>query len=165
MQPYIVQKRCKGTACMETQPHQVGQPVGKDVAWTLRQMLVHSANHYAPLVWQQYTGSYADTWLVPGYKVSAKTGTSDIPDGKGGYKGTVIGSVLGLAPSDNSRYAVLVKIDEPKDNAFGLVAAIPTFQLVVEQLLRYDHVPPDPNLVDPGQQIGLISQKAEAKQP
>jgi cell division protein FtsI (penicillin-binding protein 3) len=165
MQPYVVQKRCKGTACQVTQPRQVGQPVGKDVAWTVRQMLIHSANHYAPLVWQPYTGSYADTWLVPGYKVSAKTGTSDIPDGKGGYKGTVIGSVLGLAPSDDARYAVLVKIDEPKDNAFGLVAAVPTFQSVVEQLLRYDHVPPDPGLVDPGQQIGLISQKEAQQQP
>ena len=165
MQPYIVQKRCKGTACEVTQPRQVGQPVGKDVAWTVRQMLINSANNYAPLVWQPYTGSYANTWLVPGYKVSAKTGTSDIPDGKGGYKGTVIGSVLGLAPAEDSRYAVLVKIDEPKDNAFGLVAAIPTFQLVVEQLLRYAHVAPDPGLVDPGQQIGLISQKEEQKQP
>ena len=154
MQPYIVQKRCHGDICETTQPKQVGQPIEPGVAWTIRRMLVKAANHYAPVVWGPRTGSYADTWLVPGYQVTAKTGTSSIPDGHGGYGDGTIGSVVGLAPAENARYAVLVKIDRPKDDIWGVSTAIPVYQSIVEQLLRYERIAPDPGLVGPGQLIG-----------
>lgn len=155
MRPYIVQKRCHGDVCDSTQPQLMGQPIEPGVAWTVRRMLVNSANHYAPVVWGPITGSYADTWLVPGYQVCAKTGTSSIPDGHGGYGDGTIGSVVGLAPAESARYAVLVKIDRPKDDIWGVSTAIPVYQAIVDQLLRYDRLAPDPGLVGPGQAAGM----------
>jgi len=155
MQPYIVQKRCHGDVCTTTQPKQIGQPIEPGVAWTIRRMLVNSANHYAPIIWGPITGSYADTWLVPGYEVSAKTGTSSIPDGHGGYTDGTIGSVVGLAPAENARYAIIVKIDRPKDDIWGVSTAVPVYQAIVDQLLRYDRLAPDPTLVGPGQAAGM----------
>jgi len=131
-----------------------GQPIERSVAWTIRRMLVTSANHYAPVVWGPTTGSYADQWLVPGYQVAAKTGTSSIPIEGGGYDPSyTIGSVLGFAPAENARYVVLVKIDRPKDDIWGVTTAIPVYYNVVDQLLRYEKIPPDPSLVSEGQTI------------
>jgi len=155
MRPYLVQKRCRGDDCVVTQPKQVGQPVEPAVAWTVRRMLIHSANHYSPVVWGPVTGSYADTWLVPGYEVGAKTGTSSIPDGRGGYDQTgTIGSVVGLSPAENARYAILVKIDRPRDDIWGVATAIPVYQAIVEQLMRYERIQPSPAFVGPGQTPG-----------
>jgi cell division protein FtsI/penicillin-binding protein 2 len=154
MRPYIVERVCEddGERCTETQPVEVGRPIEPGVAWTVRRMLVNAANHYAPVVWGPRTGSYADQWLVPGYQVGAKTGTSSIPLPGGGYDPSyTIGSVLGFAPAEEARYAVLVKIDRPKDDIWGVATAIPVFYNIIDQLMRYERIPPDPALVSPGQ--------------
>jgi cell division protein FtsI (penicillin-binding protein 3) len=154
MRPYIIERVCEdeGERCTETQPVEAGRPIDPGVAWTVRRMLVNAANHYAPVVWGPRTGSYADQWLVPGYQVGAKTGTSSIPLPGGGYDPNfTIGSVLGFAPAEGARYVVLVKIDRPKDDIWGVVTAIPVFYNVIDQLMRYERIPPDPALVSPGQ--------------
>ncbi len=177
MQPYMVQRRCwrseeapasivaqaeaaPATAatpiggeqtdqvCETIAPTPVGQVVEQGVAWTIRRMLVHSANHYAPIVW----GGYADKWLVPGYEVCAKTGTASIPLPEGGYDSQhVIGSVLGFAPAEDARYVVLVKIDRPKKDAWGLATSVPVFYEIVRQLMQYEQIPPNPELYSAGQ--------------
>ena len=129
-----------------------GRPIEKGVAGTVRRMLVNAANHYAPVVWGPQTGDYSDQWLVPGYQVAAKTGTSSIPLEGGGYDPSyTIGSVLGFAPAEGARYVVLVKIDRPKDDIWGVGTAIPVFYKVMDELLRYEKIPPDPGLISPGQ--------------
>lgn len=157
MRPYIVQKRCHGDVCEETQPQQVGQPISPEVAASVRRMLIASANNYAQVVWGPLTGVYKDTWLVPGFEVCAKTGTSTVPNGRGGFEDWTIGSVAGIAPAENARYAILVKIDHPKDDIWGVSTAIPVYQAIADQLLRYDRLPPDPNKVGAGQTIGMIT--------
>lgn len=176
MRPYVVEERCwnktQGTdgaqqetiageetlvedgeqMCVETQPEEMGQVVEPGVAWTIRRMLARSANHYAPIVWQTQTGSFADQWLVPGYEVGAKTGTASIPLPEGGYDPYhVIGSVVGIAPTEQARYVVLVKVDRPQGDAWGLATAVPAFHNIVEQLMRYERIPPNPVLTSPGQ--------------
>jgi cell division protein FtsI/penicillin-binding protein 2 len=154
MKPFIVERSCdsSGQSCVETQPVELGRAVEPGVAWTIRRMLVNSANHYAPVVWAAQTGSYSDQWLVPGYQVGAKTGTSSIPIPGGGYDPSyTIGSVLGFAPAEQAKYTVLVKIDRPKDDIWGVSTAIPVYYKVVDQLMRYERIPPDPALFSPGQ--------------
>lgn len=154
MQPYIVEEICEAdnTSCTRTEPIVAGRPVEPGVAWTIRRMLVHSANHYGPVVWAATTGNWDDQWLVPGYQVGAKTGTSSIPLEGGGYDPSfTIGSVLGFGPADDAHFVVLVKIDRPKDDIWGVGTAIPVFQRVMAELLRYERIPPDPALVSPGQ--------------
>lgn len=152
MQPYLVEKKCTRDVCEETTPKLVNQPIDRGVAWTVRRMLVNSANHYANVVWGERTGDYGDAWLVPGFQVGAKTGTASIPDGNGGLEPYVIGSVLGFAPAEDARYAVLVKIDRPQKDPWGLLSSIPVYQRVVDQLMRYERLAPDMALVSPGQE-------------
>jgi cell division protein FtsI (penicillin-binding protein 3) len=154
MKPYVVEEVCEAdnTNCKTTTPTVAGRPVEQGVAWTIRRMLVHSANHYAPVVWGPITGDYSDQWLVPGYEVAAKTGTSSIPLEGGGYDPSyTIGSVLGFGPADGAHFVVLVKIDRPKDDIWGVGTAIPVFQKVMAELLRYERIPPDPALKSAGQ--------------
>lgn len=152
MKPYIVEQMCEADECTPTQPTAVRQVVDPGVAWTVRRMLVNSANHYSPVVWAPRNGNWGDQWLVPGYQVGAKTGTSSIPIEGGGYDPNyTIGSVLGFAPAEDARYAVLVKIDRPKDDIWGVGTAIPMFYNVVEKLMDYARVPPDGGLISPGQ--------------
>ena len=159
MKPYIVEQRCQADRCIDTTPTKTGQPIDQGVAWTIRRMLVNSANHYAPVVWAAKTGNQSDQWLVPGYQVAAKTGTSSIPLANGGYdESYTIGSVLGFAPAEDARYVVLVKIDRPKDDIWGITTAIPVYYRIVDQLLRYEKIRPDPALASPGQEIpGMTS--------
>ncbi|GAB4176736.1 MAG: penicillin-binding protein 2 [Roseiflexaceae bacterium] len=161
MRPYIVERRCHADACIETQPKVMGQPIKPEVARTVRMMLVDSANHYAPVVWAERTGSYEDTWLVPGYKVAAKTGTSTVPNGRGGFEDWTIGSVAGLVPAEQPRYAVLVKIDHPKDDIWGVSTAIPVYQVIASRLVTYERIAPDPALYGPGQTPDLAAQDAQ----
>lgn len=152
MQPHIIEQICEGDECTATEPTEVRRVLDPGVAWTVRRMLVNAANHYAPVVWAPQTGNWGDQWLVPGYQVGAKTGTSSIPIPGGGYDPSyTIGSVLGFAPAEDARYAVLVKIDRPKDDIWGVGTAIPVFYNVVDHLMRYARVPPDPGLFSPGQ--------------
>lgn len=152
MQPYIVEQRCQDGECVTTEPTVKAQVVDPGVAWTVRRMLVQSANHYAPVVWASQTGSYADQWLVPGYQVAAKTGTASIPLPGGGYDPNyTIGSVLGFAPAEDTRYVVLVKVDRPKDDIWGVGTAIPLYYRVVDQLMRHERIAPDPQLFSAGQ--------------
>jgi cell division protein FtsI (penicillin-binding protein 3) len=84
--------------------------------------------------------------------VGAKTGTASIPLPGGGYDPNyTIGSVLGFAPAEDARFAVLVKVDRPKDDIWGVRTAIPLYYRVVEQLMRHERIPPEPGLYSPGQ--------------
>jgi cell division protein FtsI (penicillin-binding protein 3) len=149
MKPYIVEKICHADNCSATQPQQVGQPIDAQVARTIREMIVKSANGYVNAV-------KPDTlWLVPGFAVGAKTGTSQIPDGHGGYGDGTIGSVVGLAPIEHPRYAILVKVDYPKDDQWGVATALPVYRKIVEQLMRYERIAPDPSLAGPDQVPGV----------
>jgi cell division protein FtsI (penicillin-binding protein 3) len=152
MRPYVVEQQCKNDECVTTEPVEQGQVLDPGVAWTLRRMLVRSANHYAPVVWASQTNNWSDQWLVPGYQVGAKTGTSTIPLPGGGYDPSyTIGSVLGFAPAENARYAILVKVDRPKDDIWGVSTAIPLYYNIVDALMQHERLPPDPQLFSPGQ--------------
>jgi cell division protein FtsI/penicillin-binding protein 2 len=145
MQPYIVQQRCQDGNCQTTQPTVTRQVFDPAVCETVGQMLMHAANRYGGYYWGQVraTGNYSDQWLVPGYRVAAKTGTSSIPDGAGGYEHWTIGSVVGFAPVENARYTLLVKIDRPKDDIWGIGVAIPVYQEVMAELMRHSRIPPE----------------------
>lgn len=149
MQPHVVKQICKGTQCEDIAPRPIRRIVDQGVTDEIRTMLVENSLNYAPVVWGPLTGSYAKMPLVPGYRVTAKTGTSQIPlDGGYDANGT-IGSVVGWAPAEHPRIAVLVKVDRPKDDQWGLNTAIPIYQKVVSELMTYYRMPPNPDLIDP----------------
>lgn len=153
MRPYLVQRTCDTAGvCTETEPREQGRPISPEVAQSVRKMMMASANHYVNAV-------QPDTlWLVPGFQVGAKTGTSSIPDlVNGGYEDRTIGSVVGMAPIEAPRYAVLVKIDRPSDDIWGVRTALPVYRAVVAELMRYDRIAPNNDWVGSGQRPGVVN--------
>ncbi|NQV57459.1 MAG: penicillin-binding protein 2 [Rhodospirillales bacterium] len=85
----------------------------------------------------QGTGKKAE---LDGFRLGGKTGTADKPNGRGYSGRKVIASFVGVFPSENPRFVILVLIDEPKgtDETHGYVTggwvAAPVVQRVVRRL-------------------------------
>lgn len=79
---------------------------------------------------------------VSGYHLAGKTGTADIPQA-GGYtqKGTIAG-FCGYGPIEDPKFAILIKIDQPKDTPWAGEVAAPIFKSLAQQLLVYLKIPP-----------------------
>lgn len=78
---------------------------------------------------------------IDGYRVGAKTGTSEAPreDGSPGYQG-VTSSLIGMAPMENPRFIVAVVLQRPSQ-IFGIGNA-DVFRSVMSQTLHMYNVPP-----------------------
>jgi cell division protein FtsI (penicillin-binding protein 3) len=101
-----------------------------------------AANQTAAMLERVYLeGWLADEWEIPGYRVAAKTGTAQVPDGAGGYLSGYLVSVSGFAPADDPEFVVSVSFMNPvKMNSSA--ASAPVFQQVMSQVLKkYRTVP------------------------
>jgi stage V sporulation protein D (sporulation-specific penicillin-binding protein) len=80
---------------------------------------------------------------VPGYRIGAKTGTSQkLIDGQ--YSTTdVVGSMVSIAPVDDPKFVVLVVVDTPKVGEYGSTTAGPAVHEITEQILRYMNIKPE----------------------
>ena len=77
---------------------------------------------------------------VKGYKIAAKTGTSQKRDKEGNL---YIGSCVAFAPADDPQIAILVGIDEPSNGAYyGGVIAAPVVSNVLSEVLPYLNIEP-----------------------
>ncbi len=79
---------------------------------------------------------------VDGYRVGAKTGTSQSPcdDGTAGFCGFTA-SMVGMAPMDDPRFIVEVVLQRPKGSIYGISNG-PVFRSVMGQALRMFNVQP-----------------------
>jgi stage V sporulation protein D (sporulation-specific penicillin-binding protein) len=134
VKPQIIEKiiHADGTE-EETGVQEVRQVISEDSARKLALMLRS--------VVTQGHGKRAD---VPGYLVAGKTGTAQIAKtGERGYEeGVAVGSFAGFAPIDDAQFAVLVKIDNPKDVQWAESTAAPAFSKIMKFLLEYYGVEP-----------------------
>ncbi len=89
------------------------------------------------------TGGTGTRAQVPGFTVGGKTGTAQKVDTvTGGYSpDKFVSSFAGFAPADEPCLVVLITLDEPGGDAYGGLLAAPVFAQIVEQSLRYLHVP------------------------
>ena len=77
---------------------------------------------------------------VPGYKIAAKTGTSEVRDqadenGKFSYR---VGSCTAFAPADDPQIAALIVVDTPMcENKYGSVVAAPYIADLMDEVLPY----------------------------
>ena len=131
--PHIVEQIQHRDGKVETvQPKEIRQTVGPQAASQISGMMVR--------VVEAGAGKPAQ---VPGYRVAGKTGTAQIPDGRGGYEAnTTIGNFVGYAPVEDPRFVMLVKVDRPKGVTFAEESAAPTFGAMAKFLLSYYNVPP-----------------------
>jgi len=154
MWPHVVKETCNGTQCTAVKPRVVRRVLDQPVTDMVRGMLTKNSENYGASFWYWNGNQFFDQPLVPGYRVAAKTGTSQIAVNGGYDNNAVIGSVVGWAPSENPRISVLVKIDRPKKAQYGIEAAIPVYQRIVSKLMTHFRIPPDPHYVAEGQVIG-----------
>ena len=81
---------------------------------------------------------------IPGYEVAGKTGTAQKMDPATRRYSHAPGvlSFVGFAPADDPRLAMIVLLDEPKNEKWGSEAAAPIFAAIGREALRHMNVPP-----------------------
>ena len=81
---------------------------------------------------------------IAGYDVAGKTGTAQKldPATRRYSRNPGVLSFVGFAPADEPRLAMLVMLDEPKNEKWGSEAAAPIFSAIGGEVLRYLDVPP-----------------------
>lgn len=81
---------------------------------------------------------------VPGYYIGGKTGTAQVAktDGIGYEQDNTIGSFAGFGPVEDPKFAMVVRIDHPRDVVWAESTAAPLFGEIAEFLLQYFQVPP-----------------------
>ncbi|MBM5790134.1 penicillin-binding protein 2, partial [Candidatus Parcubacteria bacterium] len=81
---------------------------------------------------------------VPGYYIAGKTGTAQVArtDGIGYSHDKTIGSFAGFGPVENPRFAMVVRIDNPRGVVWAESTAAPLFGEMAQFLLQYFSIPP-----------------------
>ena len=135
MQPRLVRSTfdAEGRETRRFEAKAVRQVISPDTARTLSRLLVR--------VVDSGTGHFA---AIPGYAVGGKTGTAQKLDPATGRYSRAPGvlSFVGFAPADEPRFAMLVMLDEPKNEKWGSETAAPIFSAIGREILRYLEVPP-----------------------
>ncbi|MCX6762960.1 MAG: penicillin-binding protein 2 [Candidatus Moranbacteria bacterium] len=134
MKPHLVEKISYGDGHEEEiQPQKVRRVISKEASLDLARMLIS--------VVQNGHGKKAG---VPGYLVAGKTGTAQVPKkGGGGYEDNQhVGSFAGYAPAYDPKFAMLVKLDNPKNVDWAESSAAPTFGEMAKFLLDYYNIEP-----------------------
>ncbi|MDO8496313.1 MAG: penicillin-binding protein 2 [bacterium] len=132
MRPYIVDRIIKeGGKQIVVQPEVVGIPISEKTAIKLQSMLVSVVDNGF------------DKARIAGYDIAGKTGTAQIPDGRGSYSDEeFIHNFVGFAPAYDAKFAILIKMDRPKGIAFAADSLSPTFKEIASFLLNYYNIPP-----------------------
>lgn len=125
----------EGNVVERFEPEVINQPISAKASKELLSILEN--------VCENGTGKRA---RIPGYRVGGKTGTAQMVENGVYSSGNYIASFLGVAPIDDPRIVVLVKIEKPHPYWGGLVAG-PVFKAVAEPALWKLGVKPDPKLL------------------
>jgi cell division protein FtsI/penicillin-binding protein 2 len=134
MKPYVIDEiRYPDGTKKKTDPSVVRDVISPKTASTVSAMLVN--------VVEKGHGKKAG---VNGYYVAGKTGTAQIPDpnGSGYLEGVTIGTFAGFAPVEDPVFAMVVRVDRPKDVQFAESSAAPLFGKIAKFLLSHYHVTP-----------------------
>lgn len=137
MRPYIVEKTIDYSKKEDLrQPKEVAQVFTEDTAKKVTDMMVSVV-----------VRGHGKKAAVEGYKVAGKTGTAQVPKPGGGYyDDRHVGSFVGFAPADDPKFAMIVRLDNPKNVDWAESSAAPTFGEIADWLLNYMNVPKDQEL-------------------
>ncbi len=155
LRPQLVReaKSSSGTLRWQSEPEVIRRVVEADVAATLRGVLAHAV--------AEGTGRSAG---VRGVSIAGKTGTAWRFDHETGYAGhSYTSSFVGLIPSDDPQFVILVKLDEPSGVYYGAAIAAPVMRTAVRAALAgsYWSAPPlmgEPEI--PDRQAGVPAGQA-----
>lgn len=134
MKPQIIEKKVYADGREEViEPYQVHRVVSQKASELVGEMLrsVVVNGH----------GKKAD---VPGYLIAGKTGTAQVAkkEEKGYDDAQTIGTFAGYGPINDPRFAIVVRIDNPKNVIWAESSAAPTFGRVMKYLLDFYNIAP-----------------------
>lgn len=86
-------------------------------------------------------GGSGTSGAIPGYLVSAKTGTAQTADANGNLT-QVVSNYVGIVPADNPRFAIAVVAYKPDTGIYGGVVGGPVFQQLAQEALTSFSVAP-----------------------
>ena len=133
MKPYVVEDVIRPDGTKEDRlPQEIRRVIQAKTARLLGAMLVS--------VVENGHGKRAG---VPGYYIGGKTGTAQVADGAGYSSDKTIGSFAGFGPVNSPKFAMVVRIDNPKDVQWAESTAAPLFGDIAAFLLQYFEVPPE----------------------
>lgn len=134
MQPYIVDKTVKANGQIsQTQPKVITQVIRVDTANKVNQMMVAVVDN-----------GHGRPARVTGYSIAGKTGTAQVPNPGGGYyPDRFDGSFVGFAPANNPKFAMIIRMDNPKAVAWAEDSAAPAFGQMAKWLFSYMGIAPD----------------------
>ena len=128
----IIEHRGDKEEVKDIQPKFVRQVVSAETAKIIKEMMKNVVLY-----------GYGKEAQVPGYTIAGKTGTAQIP-GAGGYlEDKTIHSFVGMAPADNPKFVVLIKLDEPATSPWASYTATSVFSEMASYLFKYYQIPPD----------------------
>lgn len=133
MKPYIVERKEYSDGTIEDiAPTFLRQVVTQETAEKIAGMLVAVVEY-----------GHGKRAAVPGYYIAGKTGTAQIAV-NGVYSETAFnGSFAGFGPVENPKFAMVVKIENPKAGViYAESTAAPLFGEIAQFLLTYYNVPP-----------------------
>src|ERR1700730_10633790 len=153
MQPQIIRAvlDAQGREIRSFEPIAVRQVISPETARTLTEMMVN--------VVRNGTGHNA---AIAGSELAGKPGTAQKMDPSTRRYSHAPGilSFVGFAPADDPRIAMIVLLDEPKNEKWGSEAAAPIFAAIGREALRHLNVPPRGTMP-----VHLLRVEAETSSP
>jgi cell division protein FtsI/penicillin-binding protein 2 len=133
MKPFMVKKIVKNENEEDvTRPVQIRRVISERSSELLSGMLANVVR-----------GGHAEKAGVEGYYVGGKTGTAQVASSVGGYGSKTIHTFIGMAPIDDPKFVMLVKLDNPSNAKYSASTAAPLFGDIAEFILDYYEVPKD----------------------
>ncbi|MBS4172420.1 penicillin-binding protein [Bacillus sp. FJAT-49736] len=147
MKPYVVDKLVNPNngEVKETKPEVVGNPISATTAKQVRKYL-------RKVVSGKENVATGTVYNIPGYEVTGKTGTAQIPGPNGQYlegAENYLFSFLGMAPEKDPKLIVYVAIQQPKlaENESGSKPVQMIFNPVMKNSLQYLNIKPTKSTV------------------
>ncbi|WP_078554855.1 penicillin-binding transpeptidase domain-containing protein [Bacillus alkalicellulosilyticus] len=164
MKPYVIDKivnPADGSIILANEPEVVGEPVSKDTAKQVRDLLETVVTEPAG------TGR---PFYIEGFDVIGKTGTAQISAPGGGYlqgHGVNIFSFLGMAPKDDPKVVVYVAVDRPqlKPVESGSAPVSMIFNTVMKHSLQYLNITPTYEEITNQSEQGIQLDNYKGKDP
>lgn len=133
MKPHVIDElRYSDGTVEKMEPEAIRQVISPKTATTIGAMLVSVVEH-----------GHGKKAGVPGYYIAGKTGTAQIAE-NGVYSETAFnGSFAGYGPVHDPRFAMVVKVENPKDVFYAESTAAPIFGEIAQFILEYYGVAPE----------------------
>ncbi|MGD9686208.1 MAG: peptidoglycan D,D-transpeptidase FtsI family protein, partial [Desulfobacter sp.] len=141
MKPMLVKKILSnsGEIIQDNKPCVIRQAISAKTAGIIKEMM-------STVVEEDGTGTKA---AIPSYRVCGKTSTAQKADKetKRYSHSKFTAAFAGFAPFDNPALAILVVVDEPRQNHYGGIVAAPAFKDIMARSFNYLNIPPQTDMV------------------